>query len=102
MFEAVEQRQMLGHTPLRKCGSTTKLPSSAEPERCAASLRLLHLPLQNMSSKGVERIETAEGDDFDPNTQEAMTTTPAAEGKKPNTVAAVWQVSFDQRAVVLL
>jgi hypothetical protein len=46
-----------------------------------------------MSSKGVERIETAEGNDFDPNTQEAMTTVPAAEGKKPNTVANVWQVS---------
>jgi molecular chaperone GrpE (heat shock protein) len=46
-----------------------------------------------MSTKGVERIETAEGDEFDPNTQEAMTTMPAAEGKTPNTVAAVWQVS---------
>lgn len=46
-----------------------------------------------MSTKGVERIATAEGDEFDPNTQEAMTTVPAAEGKKPSTVANVWQVS---------
>jgi molecular chaperone GrpE (heat shock protein) len=46
-----------------------------------------------MSSQGIERIETAEGDDFDPNTQEAMTTMAAVEGKRPNTVANVWQVS---------
>jgi hypothetical protein len=55
-----------------------------------------------MSSKGVERIETAEGDEFDPNTQEAMTTVPAAEGKQPNTVANVWQVSSQRWRAMLL
>lgn len=57
-------------------------------------LCLFCLTVQQMATKGVERIETAEGDDFDPNTQEAMTTMPAADGKQPNTVANVWQVSI--------
>lgn len=48
-----------------------------------------------MASKGVERIDTAEGDDFDPNTQEAMSTMPCPGGdKKPGAVATVWQVGY--------
>ncbi|KAF6262565.1 GrpE nucleotide exchange factor [Scenedesmus sp. NREL 46B-D3] len=57
--------------------------------------------LKNMSTKGVERIATAEGDEFDPNTQEAMTTVPAAEGKKPSTVANVWQSGYKMHDRIL-
>jgi hypothetical protein len=50
-----------------------------------------------MGSKGVQRIPTAEGDAFDPNTQEAMSTLPCPGGndKQPGTVANVWQVGVD-------
>lgn len=59
------------------------------PPPCVAAL----VHSQTMASKGVERIETAEGDAFDPNTQEAMSTMPSpGPDKKPGTVANVWQV----------
>lgn len=46
-----------------------------------------------MGGKGVTRIETAEGDGFDPNTMEAMTTVPCPGGDaKPGTIANIWQV----------
>lgn len=46
-----------------------------------------------MGSKGVQRIETAEGDSFDPNTMEAMTTVPCPGGDaQPGTIANIWQV----------
>ena len=49
--------------------------------------------LQTMATKGVERIETLEGADFDPNTMEAMTTVPCSgDEAKPGTIANVWQV----------
>jgi hypothetical protein len=49
--------------------------------------------LQNMGGKGVQRIETAVGNAFDPNTMEAMTTTPCPGGDaKPGSIANIWQV----------
>lgn len=50
---------------------------------------------QLMAGKGVERIGTAEGDEFDPNSHEAMSTVPRPNpDKKPGTVAIVWQVGI--------
>lgn len=49
--------------------------------------------MQNMGGKGVQRIETAVGDAFDPNTMEAMTTVPCPGGDaKPGSIANIWQV----------
>ncbi|KAF8073023.1 mge1 [Scenedesmus sp. PABB004] len=51
--------------------------------------------LKTMASKGVERIETAPGDAFDPNAHEAMSTVPAATpDAKPGSVAIVWQSGY--------
>lgn len=51
------------------------------------------LDVQTMGSKGVQRIQTAEGQDFDPNVMEAMSTMPCPGGDaKPGTIANVWQV----------
>ena len=50
---------------------------------------------QTMADKGVQRIETAEGDAFDPNTQEAMSMLPVVDADKaPGTVANVWQSGY--------
>lgn len=55
--------------------------------------------LQTMGSKGVQRIQTAAGDDFDPNTMEAMSTMPCPGGDaKPGAIANVWQVSLNVAA----
>lgn len=46
-----------------------------------------------MAAKGVQRIETSEGDEFDPNNHEAMSTVPRpSDDKQPGAVATVWQV----------
>lgn len=51
------------------------------------------LYIQTMGTKGVQRIQTAEGDDFDPNLMEAMSTMPCPGGEaKPGAIANVWQV----------
>lgn len=47
-----------------------------------------------MAGKGVERIQTSAGDDFDPNNHEAMSTVPrTGDDQRPGAVAIVWQVS---------
>lgn len=52
-----------------------------------------------MASKGVTRVDVSEGDAFDPNTQEAMSTLPAqGPDAKPGTIAVKWQVSVPGRA----
>lgn len=51
--------------------------------------------LKTMGSKGVQRIQTAEGEDFDPNVMEAMSTMPCPGGDaKPGTIANVWQSGY--------
>jgi hypothetical protein len=48
----------------------------------------------------VQRIETAVGDAFDPNTMEAMTTTPCPGGDaKPGSIANIWQVRCTELVV---
>eukprot|EP00775_Hariotina_reticulata_P010331 gene10331-10488_t len=51
--------------------------------------------LKTMASKGVERIELSEGDQFNPNTQEAMSVLPCTQPEHtPGTIAAKWQAAF--------
>eukprot|EP00879_Flechtneria_rotunda_P021063 GHRR01022189.1.p1 GENE.GHRR01022189.1~~GHRR01022189.1.p1 ORF type:complete len:235 (+),score=106.21 GHRR01022189.1:318-1022(+) len=51
--------------------------------------------LKNMASQGVQRLEIADGDSFDPNTQEAMSTIPTTSpAQTPGTIAAVWQSGY--------
>lgn len=55
-----------------------------------------------MGSKGVERIQTAAGDNFDPNTMEAMSTMPCPGGDaQPGSVANVWQVRHTMMVLIL-
>eukprot|EP00878_Enallax_costatus_P003368 GHUV01003577.1.p1 GENE.GHUV01003577.1~~GHUV01003577.1.p1 ORF type:complete len:323 (+),score=73.35 GHUV01003577.1:126-971(+) len=61
-------------------------------EGVQATERVLH---KLMASKGVERIATAEGEEFDPNSHEAMSTVPRPnQNKKSGTVAVVWQSGY--------
>lgn len=58
--------------------------------------------LQTMATKGVERIETLEGAEFDPNTMEAMTTVPCSgDEAKPGTIANIWQVRGPVACVIV-
>lgn len=51
--------------------------------------------LKTMGSQGVSRIPVAEGDAFDPNTQEAMSIIPATSPQQtPGTIANVWQSGY--------
>jgi hypothetical protein len=60
------------------------------------------LPAQTMATKGVQRIPLAEGDTFDPNTQEAMSMVPRpGPDAAPNSIANVWQVCARVRVCVL-
>jgi molecular chaperone GrpE len=61
-------------------------------EGVQATERVLH---KLMADKGVQRIATAEGDEFNPNNHEAMSTVPRpSDDKQPGAVATVWQSGY--------
>lgn len=68
-------------------------------EGVQATERVLH---KLMAGKGIQRIETAEGDEFDPNSHEAMSTIPRpSDDKKSGTVGVVWQSGYKMHDRVL-